>query len=858
MNTRPLKDNDNNLFVNRESMRKSTPSALPMRKQLAKKLLNYFDELKTKTDAEMEARGHKHSHSRHSRHSRSPRRKEFMDEPTKLLSYHDDIHTKLKLLKVKALMEEEIKKSEMDGALEYEDPEFNKTRFVGKNVSKDMSRENSVENKPVEEILKERVEEVDNLSDFISADEVEEEELGGTKDRLFHLDLEHIDIYKDSKDRNLFDHHQRKSKEIRRIQYWAELDRGGKKPQKKKTKYMEDIKILEEEPRSNPKQRFPVWVLYQGQMYPAFITSPNGFLLNPTGSNIEIREADKVFITPRDKSGFPSMQGTVKRSLPMDKDADFAVVDNKTGRYPVYIREKNPSEPPKTDENCNVLDHKGNKVGRARVDILRDDGSEFNNPPYFKGVLLEGDNTLTVVLVKPDKKDRSLLSYKVPSGEHYPGVVAKSERIPVSNHSLTRLTLYPPEGSSLNSFPPQIYLLGPPRPVEAHPLFEGERARATDHTGEKIEGIVKIDHPDILIIDDDNRAVRLRPDSSKDSKKGHPVENAVWDDGLWKDIREAIQDETRRRSSASNQDNNDHQNSEPEVNNFDDGSRNTSQFSPEPSNIHKSEVEKQQNRQSIKQLVMLPHAEAEKIEVHSPKREILKQKKSEPTLTFKPAEQDPSQSWTLTKPKNDGKKKEPSPIDRSPEPARPENTPQNKKDDGSANTKRDNAPTTDHTPNANQTPQRFLTTTKTDNDARPPSRLFKGVVSNLKVRIEVPRENTPFEVCSEGQLHYARDWDKIIDFEGIVFRQDRPSNQAKILKERAVNDIKVYWRYYKNKLRYRRDDSEYLDYIRKQFNNSRKFKQFINYYLGLPETVPVMEAYTSYKDLTESKRKLHY
>ena len=468
-------------------MSKPTKGTIPLRRQLAKKLVNYFDELKHKTDQDSAEKALYRSSG-----SRSPNRKDFQEEPIGQSAYKDDAYSRLKLSKLKELMREEVQKSSIDGALEYEDPGFTKSLMT--KSGGDLSRHSSIEPKPVNELLKSKIVEADE----IGADEVFQEDDGGRNDGLFHIDLNNIENFKDSKDKDKFDHHQRKSKEIRRIQYWADLDnrrkegKASKSPMRSKTEIMseKDGGMEEEELRSDPKRKYPVWTVVNGVSQPAYISSVHGFALSPDKKNIEIREGDTVLIEPRKLNGFRSISGKVHKPSRQDGDCDFTAIDSQSKRFPIQISERKKKRDV-ANTNCTLYDSKGNKLGRAAVELAEvDPANKHPDSSYSKGVLLDSDSSLSLVLVKIPKAGHVL--YKNQNGEEAHDRIAEQETSVVGHHQVKCLTLEPKRGGNEEEFPKQIYLFGKKSQVENHPLFEGENSKAVCEDGKNYEGEIRI------------------------------------------------------------------------------------------------------------------------------------------------------------------------------------------------------------------------------------------------------------------------------------------------------------------------------------------------------------------------------
>jgi putative lipase involved disintegration of autophagic bodies len=126
----------------------------------------------------------------------------------------------------------------------------------------------------------------------------------GRKRRYYHIETEKHFVHKSSADADNYDFHQRKSKEIRRLQYMADLEnRRGRKRSKPKVKPVKREKVQE------PKrilEEYPVWVLDSETLIPyaAILTNEYSFKPFDGDSNaeekvLEIKEGDKVNIKLR-------------------------------------------------------------------------------------------------------------------------------------------------------------------------------------------------------------------------------------------------------------------------------------------------------------------------------------------------------------------------------------------------------------------------------------------------------------------------------------------------------------------------------------------------------------------------------
>jgi hypothetical protein len=226
-------------------MKKRDGSKSPTRKMLIKKIIKYEENLKElhkydskKSRQQSSEANHRHSTSRSPQHNTVESK--YIDE-----LYVDEEHRKVKLVKLKELMVSELSKAETDGALNFKKEDIDKAyagypqfmhRYDSQRGSFDKSsltHKDSHIKRPLIENLKEAVEDADKIysdgeldrSESIKKQEQDQihsrSEITITEKRLYHLEIEHHHDYSESPLKNRYEFHQRKSKEIRRLQYDA-------------------------------------------------------------------------------------------------------------------------------------------------------------------------------------------------------------------------------------------------------------------------------------------------------------------------------------------------------------------------------------------------------------------------------------------------------------------------------------------------------------------------------------------------------------------------------------------------------------------------------------------------------------
>jgi hypothetical protein len=284
---------------------------------------------------------------------------------------------------------------------------------------------------------------------------------------LYHLNTKKNYIHPSASDADLYDFHQRKSKEIRRLQYVASLEK--RKRKRKPSPKPQPKPRVETPPRvvPPPKARtpspsppppepieliYPVWVVHKNKPYPSELkmTLPPGTEINNDGL-LEVREGDFVEveikpINPKTWYGddlpladgmvLPDLKakfsGNTVIPLASDGDCDFVILDESPfddgsipenmknhpsfrspRRYPIMtnlrdIGAKNPLE----DENCDVydVDPENDYFGRGNFKLLGDDGNQIK---WAKGILSDNNNDLSYVLVRRQSDNKIWLRQKI-------------------------------------------------------------------------------------------------------------------------------------------------------------------------------------------------------------------------------------------------------------------------------------------------------------------------------------------------------------------------------------------------------------------------------------------------------------
>jgi hypothetical protein len=262
---------------------------------------------------------------------------------------------------------------------------------------------------------------------------------------IYDYQLYHVNTTKNYKhgsqaERDLYDFHQRKSKEIRRLQYSAGLGRG---------------KVY----------RYQVWVVHERVPYSARILvkgnpkkKPDSLqILEGDTLNIEVDPVeDKPAGTKRNcvVPGLPiNIRGEAVAPVEDDGDCDVVALAGKKKRWPIMLTFR--EIPPYRDvegTNCEVFGPDGESRGRARFNLT--DGG--NVVVYSKGYLSDATNTVRPVLVKKLGESEILLKVGAHSRTRESVLVEEVFFYKESGVTLTVLTL---EENSPVIMPRQVYFI---------------------------------------------------------------------------------------------------------------------------------------------------------------------------------------------------------------------------------------------------------------------------------------------------------------------------------------------------------------------------------------------------------------
>lgn len=479
----------------------------PIKKQLARKLVSYFDQLD-------DARAHERPLERSRSRSKSISKLASGHIPLGQSapdSYIDVEARRQKLSDLKELMRRELLAAKMVGATKpnheaiehavHGYPSFMKAPRIREQYKVQPGTDSDIMEfkKSVHKILEQKVKKEDMPDqDESSIDtmelqlEIEYDTLNSSHqhsnrkegdifdEHLYPLDTSKKVVPVNQADGQHYDFHQRKSKEIRRIQYASEYQRKNseisrtsskEKLQHIKADHKEHIEVIQttyagkaREKRTLPDEGYPVWVRFvdgkKRTVIPALLKNIEGFKINPQTDTMEVIEKDRVTVNPRD--GAPSHQifqiisGRVERpnknKFSDEDDCEIVVQDKEGKRIAILFYEREPEEQDMLiaplpeqqgrvmeEANCRAFDVLGKFLGRGRLWLQEYEKKTGNRINYAKGILINSDEKIEFVLAKFFEKNKTTLKRKTLN--HTNHKIEEEEDMEIAGYSVKCLTL---------------------------------------------------------------------------------------------------------------------------------------------------------------------------------------------------------------------------------------------------------------------------------------------------------------------------------------------------------------------------------------------------------------------------------
>lgn len=488
----------------------------PIKKQLAKKLVTYFDQLDGAKSRERELE-RKHSRSRSFSKSKSSSQMPIGKSSVEESEIYDDIDIRRqKLSDLKELMRKELLAAKIAGITEPSPEDITKSlqgypTFMKSGRMNESYRRKNTEDvdiaefkKSIHKLLESRVkkDQIGNPNDDGSSvdtelleqeveidfanksqDPVSQSRLRSSSnifdEHLYPLETKKKVLPTNHVESSAFDFHQRKSKEIRRLQYASENRkvlrhmRSASKDiievQKLQAKHQEEVEVVPttyagkaRERRTHPDEGYPVWIRFQDgsqrTAMAAMLKNVEGFKINPETDTMEVIEKDRVTVNPRDGAenteSFKVINGRVERpnedKFENEDDCELIVQDKAGKRFPILFYERNyepemvpePEPEPKRvmeDANCRAFDVIGKFLGRGRLELSEIDKATGKKVRYAKGILVNSEEKIEFVLAKFIEDRTTTLKHRSLNHTHHD--IEEEEDMEISGYDVKCLTL---------------------------------------------------------------------------------------------------------------------------------------------------------------------------------------------------------------------------------------------------------------------------------------------------------------------------------------------------------------------------------------------------------------------------------
>lgn len=827
---------------------KYDPSALPLRKSLAKKLISYYDELKDRD-------------GRSPSPSRSKSRSKFDVNP-EVPAYDDQEYRKKQIGKVKKVMRSQYERSERDGALDSEDVGFNKSQIGKLEDDYHSGPEDAYHSVPLKEHLKDRLLDEDEDGSQESAELGYYAEHKESK-KMLKVDVEEKETFKDDDGRKQFEHHQRKSKELRRAQYAADRDAINRskaarvrrqRELRDSSKFRSVLDACEFEPteRSDPKKRFSMWTVVEGNSVPSFISSPRGFSVTPEGEDIEIQEGDIVYIEPKNTYEFRPISGKVTTPTQKKTDCDFVVCSPANGvSYPIQIEERQKKRK-LANTNCTVYDHKGGVIGRGNIELA-------DTKSYTKAIELCKNGDGGLVLAKTDKPNHVV--YK--TNENEKDLVLKdkiSSQSPFNKYGLRMkvLELQPKISKDNPQYPRKLFTFGKPSKVEHNPLFSREKARVVCENGKLYEGPLNVKKirnsdeytlwmvPDKQTTTSDQNTLntsKLYRSINETGEEENPINIEMDDKGDLIEIDRALEIVEHQGEMRKNQQAQDLQRSTPTT-----ASR-IRQRAAERASLSPDLFDE---REPINSDIDERHKIALKDSIYPAK--ALKNNKVSAESGSRVNDLKPSRPFAETTSDNSADNRRPINQRDKPLASRSVQRPKSGKQSRlTGPTRADEVATTPFSaPTKKGVGHRMSDFHSIDDGEHSDVVEIPGRGKQFKLDMDVANpEFSKVKMDGNVDVKFQKGGQQLRGFDELGLRQEKLSEQVRRLENKAASDIQVYYRYTQNKPKFQQSNSTELHAIRNRLPTAREYTNFVKYFMDLPVDIRIQDAFRSYVKLID-------
>lgn len=328
----------------------------------------------------------------------------------------------------------------------------------------------------------------DSVPEEEEADEDEEE-------KLYYIETKKNFGLQNKIEGEKLDFHQRKAKEIRRLQYASKL--GEVKSPKKK------VTIV----------YYSVWALKNGKPVPSRLRSETGSMTHPDAGTLLINEDDNVTVKPKDNSVLSNFGGRISKPLSGEPDCDFIVETNDGQRIPILVTLR--PEKPKTrvvpGANSTMFNLNDERLGRAKALLVGKDSKTGDPVEYAKGILLDSNNDLSIVLLKRLNKQECFV--KKDNGKQRLEIIEREEDAEMDGMKARRLILKK-DASDQSPFERELYLYANNFFLQPMKIFDNEFVAAEcenmkDYNG-KLEHVQNGDEENLYVLSKNQNGLEER------------------------------------------------------------------------------------------------------------------------------------------------------------------------------------------------------------------------------------------------------------------------------------------------------------------------------------------------------------